>query len=143
MLRKWLFVGLLKLKFSFEHFEIFLRYFINFDFNGPLILSLFISVLQRKNRKHIKHPSQLSLGRMSFKNIESFDNTGNEQNNSFGYQSFPIPPPPPPPIRIMPSASSSTATYLYGRDSSKHSSKQRTAQQKIYEFKHRKFLEYY
>ncbi|KPM08548.1 glutamate NMDA receptor subunit 1-like protein [Sarcoptes scabiei] len=99
--------------------------------------------VKRKNRKHIKHPSQLSLGRMSFKNIESFDNTGNEQNNSFGYQSFPIPPPPPPPIRIMPSASSSTATYLYGRDSSKHSSKQRTAQQKIYEFKHRKFLEYY
>uniref|UniRef100_A0A6P6Y478 Glutamate [NMDA] receptor subunit 1-like n=1 Tax=Dermatophagoides pteronyssinus TaxID=6956 RepID=A0A6P6Y478_DERPT len=77
------------------------------------------------------------------KNIEIYD----KNDNQFGYQSFMIPPPPPPPQRSVPylleRPTSTTATTTTTTATILTNKQQRTAQQKIYEFKQRKFLGYY
>ncbi|XP_046911606.2 LOW QUALITY PROTEIN: glutamate [NMDA] receptor subunit 1 [Dermatophagoides farinae] len=91
--------------------------------------------LVKVKRNHAKYmmksssqsPSMTMITSKS-KNIEIYD----KNDNQFGYQSFMIPPPPPPPQRSVP--------YMLDRPTNKQ---QRTAQQKIYEFKQRKFLGYY
>lgn len=84
-------------------------------------------MFQQKNSKlyYTKPNAQQQLVKNDGKPLETFEKNENE----FGYQSFLIPPPPPPPVRSVP-------YNLTGNQ-------QRTAQQKIYEFKQRKFHGYY
>ncbi|KAJ6222112.1 hypothetical protein RDWZM_000657 [Blomia tropicalis] len=88
----------------------------------------------RKNRsKHSKNTSY-QIATITKSNQEPHEKES--EQDLFRYHSFSIPPPPPPPIvgQRIPS------TYISGLGGPK---KQRTAQQKIYEFKHQKSFGYY
>ena len=83
------------------------------------------SHLQKGRNKYMKNSNVIST-------ISKVDSSGKTEPELFRYQAFPIPPPPPPPV-----IGSRMAPYVLCAP------KQRTAQQKIYEYKHRKSFGYY
>lgn len=69
----------------------------------------------------------------SISTVAKFNDCEKEVPELYNFHAYPIPPPPPPPV-----VSQRKTSYLVY-----NTPKQRTAQQKIYEYKHRKSFGYY